>query len=371
MEGDVDLTASDTVSIFGNVEVGGAARLLSPTVTQEDGVVVLDGRVVGDYTLSDGFLHGTFGIITGDLVNTGSGVIDPGAPPFASSVGFLTVSGGTFTQSGVAILHIDYETPTGGEGIGYDHLHVAQATLGGSISLDLDVKPPSNANAVLFGTSGITGTFGSVLGAPASWVGIVPLGPTVEEVKIFPGALFSDVPASHPFLVDIAYMVSADITGGFPDGTFRPVAPVTRQSMAAFLYRFAGEPDFDPPTPPTFSDVGTSHGFRTEIEWLASEEITGGFPDGTFRPGDVVTRGSMAAFLYRMAGEPAFTPPSPPTFDDVGTSHAFRTEIEWLASTGVTTGFSDDTYRPGVTVSRQSMSAFLRRFAFTNLFQGV
>ena len=123
-----------------------------------------------------------------------------------------------------------------------------------------------------------------------------------------------------------------------------------------------GEPAYVPPTPPTFSDVGTGHAFRTEIEWLADEEITGGFPDGTFRPTGAVTRGSMAAFLYRLAGEPAFTPPSPPTFADVGTGHAFRTEIEWLASTGVTTGFSDDTYRPGSPVSRQSMAAFLRRF---------
>jgi hypothetical protein len=41
--------------------------------------------------------------------------------------------------------------------------------------------------------------------------------------------------------------------------------------------------------------------FFDEVEWLAEQEITGGFPDGTFRPANVVSRGSMAAFLHRAA----------------------------------------------------------------------
>ena len=38
-----------------------------------------------------------------------------------------------------------------------------------------------------------------------------------------------------------------------------------------------------------------------EVEWLAGEGITGGYPDGTFRPASVVSRGSMATFLHRAA----------------------------------------------------------------------
>jgi hypothetical protein len=69
--------------------------------------------------------------------------------------------------------------------------------------------------------------------------------------------------------------------------------------MAAFLYRLSMEPAFTPPFPPTFSDVGTSHPFRLEIEWLVDNAVTGGFPDGTYKPGASVTRQSMAAFLHR------------------------------------------------------------------------
>jgi hypothetical protein len=254
--------------------------------------------------------------------------------------------------------------PAGGEGKNYDHVHVTEpAQLDGLLIADLDDVPFPSMSTVLFGQTGIVGTFDVVAGIPAEWAPIVPLTPTaIDELKILPGDLFTDVLLAHPFLLDIAYLSSAGITGGFPDGSFKPTQTLSRQSTAAFLYRLMGEPDFDPPTPPSFDDVGTSHPFRTEIEWLAAEGITGGFPDGTFRPTGAVTRGSMAAFLYRLAGEPDFDPPTPPTFDDVGTGHPFRTEIEWLAAEGITGGFSDDTFRPGSSVSRQSMAAFLRRF---------
>lgn len=50
-----------------------------------------------------------------------------------------------------------------------------------------------------------------------------------------------------------------------------------------------------------------------------------------------------------------------PTFPDVPVSHAFYDEIEWLNATGVTTGFGDGTYRPGQDVTRGNMAAFMQR----------
>jgi hypothetical protein len=51
---------------------------------------------------------------------------------------------------------------------------------------------------------------------------------------------------------------------------------------------------------PTFPDVPDDHPFHDEVEWLAQVEVTGGFPDGTYRPNQPVTRGSMAAFMQRL-----------------------------------------------------------------------
>ncbi|MCC5952768.1 MAG: S-layer homology domain-containing protein, partial [Acidimicrobiia bacterium] len=109
---------------------------------------------------------------------------------------------------------------------------------------------------------------------------------------------------SHPFADAIAWMIDNNITTGYPDGTFRPTANVTRQATAAFLWRTAGQPT--PTTTPgtTFTDVGPSHPFADAIAWMIDNNITTGYPDGTFRPTANVTRQATAAFLWRAAGQP-------------------------------------------------------------------
>jgi hypothetical protein len=54
--------------------------------------------------------------------------------------------------------------------------------------------------------------------------------------------------------------------------------------------------------------------------------------------------------------------PGPGPFPDVGATHTFYAEITWLADTGITGGFADGTFRPGAAVTRQAMAAFLRRY---------
>lgn len=103
--------------------------------------------------------------------------------------------------------------------------------------------------------------------------------------------------------------------------------------------------------------------FFDEIEWAHAVGIAEGYPDGTFRPQDPISRDAMAAFLYRAAGSPAFTPPATPTFRDVTPQNdSFFTEIEWMAANHITTGYPDGTYRPQAPVARDAMAAFLARF---------
>jgi hypothetical protein len=109
--------------------------------------------------------------------------------------------------------------------------------------------------------------------------------------------------------------------------------------------------------------VGPTHPFFGEIEWLVAADVAGGFADGRFRPGASVSRQAMAAFLYRLAGSPAFASPAAATFPDVPRGHPFFREIEWLSARGVAGGYDDGRFRPGASVSRQAMAAFLKRFA--------
>jgi len=174
---------------------------------------------------------------------------------------------------------------------------------------------------------------------------------------------FADVPSSNQYGSYICWMKATGVTTGTSPTTFAPAANVTRGQMAAFMYRLAGSPAFNPPSKPTFTDVPASNEFFKQIEWLKHTGITTGTTATTFAPAANVTRGQMAAFMYRLAASPAFNPPSKPTFTDVPASNEFFKQIEWLKHTGITTGTTATTFAPSANVTREQMAAFMYRLA--------
>lgn len=151
----------------------------------------------------------------------------------------------------------------------------------------------------------------------------------------------------------IRRVAAAGITTGFPDGTFRPGAAVTRAQMATFLVRAL---DLRSGSAPGFRDVvGSVH--EDAVRAVAAAGITTGYRDGTFRPGADVTRGQMASFLSRaLELEPS---PSRPFTDARGSTH--EAAIAAVAAAGITQGFDDGTFRPGDRVTRGQMASFLVR----------
>lgn len=174
---------------------------------------------------------------------------------------------------------------------------------------------------------------------------------------------FSDVRTGTQFASEISWLASTRVSTGFPDGTYRPLQPVNRDAMAAFMYRLNGKPDFTEPADSPFLDISTGVQFYREMTWLNDQKISTGWPDKTYRPLNSVTRDAMAAFMYRMAGSPAFTPPTAPTFTDVTADNQFYKEITWLASTGISTGYEDGSFRPTQPVKRDAMAAFMYRYS--------
>ena len=178
---------------------------------------------------------------------------------------------------------------------------------------------------------------------------------------------FKDVPASHPFATEISWVKNKGVLRGWPDGTYRPTHQMTREQVAAALYRTAGSPAYTPPRTSPFTDVPTTHVFYQEIAWLHAQDISTGWigPDGraAYKPAQRVTRDQMAAFFYRMAGEPAYTAPRQSPFRDVSTGQGFYKQMAWLHATGISKGWDDGTYRPAAGTSRDVMAAFLHRYA--------
>ncbi|WP_307030367.1 S-layer homology domain-containing protein [Arthrobacter globiformis] len=180
------------------------------------------------------------------------------------------------------------------------------------------------------------------------------------------GKTFKDVPTSAAFAREIGWLAASGVSTGWPDGTFKPITAVNRDAMAAFMYRLAGKPAFTPPKVSPFMDVAPGYLFYKEITWLAAEGISTGWAEPgnrrSFRPVQPVNRDAMAAFMYRLAGKPAPPASTGTRFRDVPAGRAFSTEIGWLASTGVSTGWADGTFRPLQAVNRDAMAAFMYRF---------
>lgn len=175
---------------------------------------------------------------------------------------------------------------------------------------------------------------------------------------------YADMPTSQPFYGPVKWLSTSGITYGYPDGTFRPEVPVTRGAMAAFLYRWTHPGKAAPAcTSKPFPDVQTDDLFCGHISWLKNTGLTFGYPDGTFKAESGVTRGAMAAFLYRFTHPDRGAPDcTKAPFPDVQPGDLFCGHISWMDKNGLAYGYdSDGTFRPSATVTRGAMAAFIKR----------
>ncbi|WP_298455399.1 glycoside hydrolase family 3 N-terminal domain-containing protein [uncultured Cellulomonas sp.] len=196
--------------------------------------------------------------------------------------------------------------------------------------------------------------------------GDVTLSDTVTVDTSVP-VTFPDVPATHDFAEAIAWLVQANITTGYEDGTFRPTTPISRQAMAAFVYRLVHD-GADAPgcTTRPFPDVDVANQFCGEIAWMQDAGLTTGYADGTYRPTAAISRQAMAAFLHRLLTDDAAAADcTAAPFTDVSVGDRFCGEISWLKEQGLTTGYEDGTFGTTVAMSRQAMAAMLYRAVVT------
>lgn len=175
--------------------------------------------------------------------------------------------------------------------------------------------------------------------------------------------VFKDVPQTHMFYQEITWLGQTGISTGWPDGTFRPSQNIERAAIAAYFYRMAGSPDVVLPKQSPFTDVAPSDPFYKEIVWMHQQHITTGWSDGTFRPHDSVTREALAAFFYRAANMNDDAAPTQAPFTDVTSKSPFYREIAWFKAQKITTGWPDGTFRPHEPVTREATAAFVFRFA--------
>ena len=186
----------------------------------------------------------------------------------------------------------------------------------------------------------------------AYWVPSQEDPATWASVRAYAGARFWDTVGGEVQRA-VEAVAARGIAQGRADGSFGPRQPVTRGQMASFLTRaLALAPSEAPPPEDARASVHAA-----AVASVLEAGIATGFPDGTFRPDEVVSRGQMASFLRRGLGLAECTPA--PFGDVAGSPH--EGSVCAVAARGVAQGFPDGTYRPGDGVVRGQMAVFLAR----------
>lgn len=181
----------------------------------------------------------------------------------------------------------------------------------------------------------------------------------------------TDVPRSHKFYQPITWMYVNGLTAGIKTGSgvkFAPRNAVSREAMAAFMYREAGSPSFKMPKS-GFADVPRNHKFYRAIMWMKASGLSTGTKTSRgvmYQPSSKLTRQAMAAFLYREAGSPSFTIPKT-GFTDTPKGHKFYRPMMWMKASGLSKGISNGNgtvkYAPRSSTTREAMAAFMYRKA--------
>ena len=178
---------------------------------------------------------------------------------------------------------------------------------------------------------------------------------------------FTDVKNTDWCFSEVAQVYAKGIMGGTSNTTFTPAGTLTRGQVVAMLYRMAGSPVVAAGSA-SFSDVDSGAYYANAVKWAAGKEIVGGYADGTFAPNRAITREQLAAILYRYAkangtdvsvGEDTNLL-SYKDFQSVG-QYAVPA-LQWAVGSGLVSGTSNDTLSPKGTATRAQAAVILVRF---------
>ncbi|WP_342600891.1 S-layer homology domain-containing protein [Psychrobacillus sp. FSL H8-0483] len=179
--------------------------------------------------------------------------------------------------------------------------------------------------------------------------------PMISNAKAESNQAFSDLKGNSAAEA-ILYLHDKHIISGYPDGTFRPNEPITRAQAAAMLLKALDIEVIENPTV-QFKDVTTKSNYYSILATINEKGIIRG-ENGYMRPGETTSRAQMAAILRR-----AFNMPldSQPTFTDVSPAHWAYSDINSIAKNRVASGYPDGSFKPSNIVTRAHFSAFLAR----------
>ncbi len=161
----------------------------------------------------------------------------------------------------------------------------------------------------------------------------------------------------------VRWVFEAGLMNGTSATAFNPNTPTTRGQIVAILYRLEGSPVIGANQ---FHDVAPEAYYANAVSWASAGGIVNGYSDGTFRPNNLITREQLAAFLYRYAfqkGRDLSGRADLTVFTDAGQTASYAVEpLRWAVAAGLINGVTADTLSPGGNASRAQVAVILNRF---------
>ena len=142
---------------------------------------------------------------------------------------------------------------------------------------------------------------------------------------------------------------------GYPDGTFRPDAPMTRAEAAQMFYGLLINKNA--PAIPSFTDVEPGSWYETAVNTLSGLGIVSGMGDGTFQPDRYITRAEFTSMALRFADLPAGVEET--IFSDVHEGDWFYSTVAGAVHYGWVTGYPDGTFRPERIITRAEVATIV------------
>ena len=183
----------------------------------------------------------------------------------------------------------------------------------------------------------------------------------VKEANV---SSFVDVSVSDWFVGDVEYVFANGLMDGVGGGAFAPYQNTSRAMIVTVLWRMEGKPVNDSVL--SFTDVPSGQWYTEAIRWAADKGIVTGYSAQVFGPNDSITREQLAAILYRYAGYKGHDVSSRADlhgFTDLNKVSAWaRDALSWANGKGLINGMPDGTLDPLGKANRCQTAAILHRF---------
>ena len=174
---------------------------------------------------------------------------------------------------------------------------------------------------------------------------------------------FNDVSANDWFASAVDYVTGKGMMNGTADNTFSPKANTTRGMVVTVLYRLENQPST---SVASFTDVASGAYYANAVAWANANGIVSGYGSGKFGPNDKVTREQLAAILYRYAQYKKYDVSGANSLDgytDVQSVSSYAVPaLQWANAAGVVTGKSGSKLDPKGNATRAEVAAMLMRF---------